>query len=115
MLSLSEAIRIGSRLSRQCRGNYDDGNGGTCALGSAGWAAGLSGSELNLWEMGKAFPILKKQVMCPVYERKQSLDVSIVVLNDLCHWTRDQIADWVESIEAQQINPASPVEVVSAK
>lgn len=99
MISLSEAIRIGSRISPQVSGTFDDGQGGTCALGAAGWAAGLSGSGINMARLSKVWPIIDMLVIHPVLNQPCPLRATVMNLNDQHHWSRDEIAGWVATVE----------------
>jgi hypothetical protein len=52
----------------------------------------------------KLFPALKEMVTCPVCakldkDRSSALDRMIIHLNDEHRWTREQVADWLESLD----------------
>ncbi len=107
-MKLSEAIRLGSMMKPQ-------GNGGwfgdtSCALLAASEAAGVpcvySGQYgrlgLDYDGMREKFPILKQHAIHPIYRKPYVLSDTIWYLNDVCSWTRERIADWVETIETQQ-------------
>lgn len=122
---LSEAIREGARLRPQTtEGDYFgrvDGVLCSCALGAAyeardrrkepihrtpvehleGFAAG------DIFD--SVFPVVKVQIKCPVMPEcgaiKWPADLGWIVahLNDDHKWTREQIADFVATVEAQEV------------
>jgi hypothetical protein len=83
--------------------------GRSCAVGAGVEALGLPFNEmmtpreyLNAFHFAdQAFPYLNTRVNCPVSpsEGRQSLLNMIWHLNDDHQWTREQIADWLESEE----------------
>lgn len=100
-MRLSEAIRLGSMMKPQCfRGFHRD--GGSCAIGAAADAIGIS---TDRWALRAAFPLLAEvNVVCPACGRNQmTLHVGMIPhLNDFHNWTRERIADWVETIEQKE-------------
>lgn len=121
MMKLSEAMRLGATLKPQAFGritrfllHLDNAPLGTCALGSCLDAIGklpLIGMVLP----GELYPrewvdFLETTAACPVkgcQDDHECVSIVIVHLNDEHEWTREQIADWVETVEAQV---AAPVE-----
>lgn len=117
-MRLSEAIRLGSTLNRQGFGNfrvYGGVNGvRTCAIGAALAAIGVTelpnliSSEEEYRAIFYYWPcmVTRQMISCPaaycIYP-KDPLDVIIAHLNDLHRWTREQIADWVASIESAEL------------
>lgn len=104
-MKLHEAIRLGAMLSEQGFDNDREPNGPRCAIAAA--ADAIGGVEY-LWEMSDRFPVLERFVEPPpplvgnFYDRgnrKWSMRHTIWALNDHLHWTREQIADWVQTIE----------------
>lgn len=100
-MKLSDAIRLGAMLHPQCFGTMDaaDEESGaivaTCALGGAMQA----GYQLH--------PVYATPpVPCPVVDRSTCFDMNLYAmvthLNDWHRWTREQIAAWVETIEAAE-------------
>ena len=87
-IRLSTAIRIGSKLRPQCTGRLFRG-GASCALGAAAEALGMpyqEGADFNpvpnhIWDVFRAVPKMEE-----IYAR-----------NDSGKYTREQIADWLES------------------
>lgn len=101
-MKLSEAIRLGAMLRPQGFGrSYDKRNGGTCAFGAACEACGIDVTDDKATGAAKlawyGFYASLMGVPCPVCNASGS--VTIPHLNDHHHWTRERIADWVESIE----------------
>lgn len=107
-MKLSAAIRIGSMTTKQITHEMTDGGNGRCALGAAMDACGkdIPGNTYSpVWL--REFPILANKVIHPVTGRSRSdfgtpwtVMYVVAILNDLYGWSREQIADWVESIEA---------------
>lgn len=117
-MSLSQAIRLGSMLKPKGRQGWMDAKS-SCALAAASEAIGVPGvRELDYasgtirWtvdytELGKRFPILNETVQGPAVltgdrVERGCLLTAIWMINDTTDMTREQIADWVEGIEAQQ-------------
>lgn len=99
-LKLSEAIRLGSLLSRQCHRALRLRNTNSrfaCAIGAAGDAIGKG----SIAEICDAFPILNSQATHPVLGYTGVLANIIVDLNDGASWTREKIADYAESVERE--------------
>lgn len=105
-LQLSEAIRLGAMLKPQAFGAVVK-NGGSCALGAALEAVGACKSAADGWaeEVFDRWPIACRTVDYPGVnfggDRRVLLGSACWILNDADNWTREQIADWVETIEAQ--------------
>ena len=134
MLLLSEAIRLGAMLRPQGRGieSADPRREATCALGAAAMAAGLpiqSGGRV-LTVRGEAgfttepcvkvpaewVSLMTLEVNCPSCGFwHEHLAGAVAHLNDDHEWTRELIADWVESFERERglIPQASPLQFVS--
>lgn len=106
-MRLSEAIRLGAMDHPQAFGVLVTADGARCALGSALLAVGIPVID-SVFVHAKAFaqwPILGKHgQQCPVCEWFYLCNVAgaIAHLNDCHRWTREQIADWVETIECAQ-------------
>lgn len=113
VMKLSEAIRVGSALSRPGTRRYFDtdlnGNVIACALGAA--AIGVAGVEasrgkVNLILRGfLGVSILQPGRLCLPTEVLESRFASeytsindvVVYLNDTAYWSREAIADWLET------------------
>jgi hypothetical protein len=137
-MRLSEAIRLGSTLSRQVQGIFSHKDKGTCALGAAFQAVGgmttekvaigtrILGRNGKFWRTSKetgssqiVYPEqwnITKQVRCPVCRKKAELGAIITFhLNDKHDWTREAIADWLELEEGLPVEQLEAVlEVESA-
>ncbi len=119
-LTLSEAIRLGSMNRPQGFYNLLTAEGGTCALGAALDAVGqLNAAATSLLLTGDA-PQLdqweppNQTQHCPACGGTSiHLSWMIAHLNDTERWTREQIADWVETLEAKPV--ADPVAVLVAR
>jgi hypothetical protein len=107
-MKLSEAIRLGAMLKPQGRAMHS--LFGTCALGAAADSLGiLPAVGSNNGEFGtahmellKRWPILESFEFDPLTGRFEMVRDVVMSLNDKADWTREQIADWVATIEAQQ-------------
>lgn len=49
--------------------------------------------------MAESIPGINRQVIDPVYGTESRLIWIIINLNDEHHWTREQIADWLETLD----------------
>jgi hypothetical protein len=145
-MRLSEAIRLGAMLKPQAFGMEEgtvpgprtpgDVLGlraqiGTCAMGAAvdaGWRyqteriERLVNGSVMFWSTATPMtPITLWSASCPCQNRRQCEQPKSVIhvvthLNDHHEWTRERIADWVETIEAQhEAQTSAPAtEVVTA-
>lgn len=99
-MRLSEAIRLGATMTRQCFGDlHDDEFTSTCAFGAAWDAIGLLRVSEATRRLG--FPlawewIKSTHLSCPKCEFSDSICGIVMHLNDDHHWTREHIADFVE-------------------
>lgn len=115
-MRLSEAIRLGAMLKPQAFGDYSVGVG-TCALGAAHEALGKNADDESEWW----WPELPRDAICPSCGGMRHSDSSFAVggviahLNDVHKWTREQIADWVETIEREQDAKHSQPEPVAVE
>lgn len=117
-MRLSEAIRLGAMNKPQVFGALIR-DGGTCALGAAYDAVGLLiGENADVPCLGaEMFPLLNTASDCPdcYFVRNEFTGFVITHLNDLHQWTRERIADWVETLEPkadiEAPPPPVPVEV----
>lgn len=127
-MRLSEAIKLGAMLKPQGFGDYQTRNGGACALGSAMDAVGVETDIQNSLTdllLGQLLPATNTSAACPVKpcndDFAREIGSVIVHLNDDHRWTREQIADWVATVEPQEtsapamelpasVNAVDPVE-----
>jgi hypothetical protein len=133
-MKLSEAMRLGAMISPQSRAGIQETRDGvrhTCALGAALEASGAlkptptTGPGLN--HRGSAtsdfgynvcpewYHLLESYQLHPEFLIKSKVQLVRIIssLNDRYGWTRERIADWVETIENQQ-EQANPIEVDEA-
>jgi len=120
-MKLAEAIWLGAMLKPQAFGALEDTNGNTCALGAAYDAIGeLHTGQGYDWSWAcRRFPVLKaidgnrarpRCFVCGTY-----VESIVPHINDEHRWTREQIADWVETIESpapQAVGEALTADVV---
>lgn len=127
-MNLSEAIRLGAMCKPQKHGgpnNLLKFETHTCALSAAAEAAGMK--QLSTYEPLWPWPWSNNLDMtCPACpwpkEKGRTVACRITVthvvahLNDKHRWTREQIADWVQTIEppapARELESATPVNAV---
>lgn len=104
-MKLSDAIRLGSMMKPQAHGRLLH-EGATCALGAALDAVG----QLNT-ALGSVMPYEVAANLWPILRDNYStLEIDIVLKNDLIKLTREQIADYVAEAESKQAAPiAEPV------
>ena len=99
-MKLSEAIRLGSLLREQHFGApYSPDGKGSCALGAAADAIGMTSiGASGCWPF-----LVEQDAVCPYCNDRNSTAFVIAThLNDTHRWTRQQIADWVASIEPSE-------------
>lgn len=111
-MKLSQAIRLGAMLRPQAFNEYRSRHG-SCAMGAAAEACGvLADSDAAMSTLEKEFDAATPQTACPsvdCYPIKRDITNLVVHLNDVHHWTRECIADWVETIEAAQEQKTAPL------
>lgn len=124
-MKLSEAIRLGAMMTKQCYGPYSEDRSvfvtrlmgqvigervacATCAMGGALLAVGQEDRLRRCTDdvhPEEVFPVLSVCAPSPAYHTRPVGDGSvfsvIVDLNDEHQWSRERIADWVETVEAQ--------------
>lgn len=114
-MKLSEAIRLGSMMTKQEHRSLvhkiGDSYVGACAWGAAGLAIGMTLNEdIGTSEIADRWPWVFEathrpcpaQSCCTYHGQHHAVDLLIVHLNDTHQWTRERIADWVEGIENEQ-------------
>jgi hypothetical protein len=125
--TLSEAIRLGAMLKPQGFDGYANKNT-SCALAAAADACGIEpfvhpvdGQHIiNYSAIMAKFPVLKTATKCPVSDGRlcgesHVTQSTIWHLNDTHRWTREQIADWVETLEQQQAQTHESPTAVAAQ
>lgn len=111
-MRLSEAIRKGCEGTNRATEYLIRADGSVCSMGAACLALGIEMGALQQEsrELQTAFPFLKNTyAKCPCndpvcfWSRKGGdVEAVIISLNDTHGWTREAIADRVESIENQE-------------
>ena len=109
-LSLSEAIREGAAQSKPLRGRFKRWRKGklyACPLGCAAWVVGIEDWDFVLDELKRMYPILSAyyySFLTGVRWKHTDYDVSeaIMWLNDNGHMTREEITDWVATLEKDE-------------
>lgn len=104
-MKLSEAIRLGAMLLPQGFGFTSMAVDASCGLIAACDALGLQHSNAGVTELNEMFPWMgRTQPGCPLCRNFDGFSIGGLVahLNDSHGWTRERIADWVETIEARQ-------------
>lgn len=107
--SLSEAIREGAKLNPQSTRLYIQ-VGCTCAWGAAVQATrALNGDPLfkgsdsgicdAVEQLERVYRYVKEKARCPACSQAKTLNDAVHHLNDRHKWTREAIADWLESEE----------------
>lgn len=109
-MKLSEAILLGSTMNPQAFGVYEDPDGHTCALGAALKAVGFvvhkvllpMDAMVNSTNLAWLFPFLHYYDACPGCGAANTVFNIIPHLNDDHKWTREQIAEWVATVEPKE-------------
>lgn len=102
-MRLSEAIRLGAMLKPQAFNSRA--RDASCTLRAATEALGIpdhvfsDSTVLNYAALEDRYPFLVTATTHPVDGSLARATAVIWNLNDTHQWTREQIADWVESIE----------------
>src|ERR1700722_14204815 len=104
-MKMSEALRLGSMLGPQIKHQRHNGFGGKCALGMIEAATGKGQFRL----LGSEFKFLKTFVAHPISSIILDVELIIADLNnggnytesEFDAWTPDQIATWLEGVEAK--------------
>lgn len=112
-MRLSDAIRLGAMMKPQAFGDVRDGVG-TCAIGAAYEAVGVCLMTRDYSTVPQWMRLIlddQTRDICPACCLR-TLDFGSVIshFNDWHRWTREQIADYVASLEN-----ASPVETPIAQ
>jgi hypothetical protein len=112
-MKLSEAILLGSTLAPQGFWRFMNSDGHTCAVGAALQAVGAELSDVSSWEQ---FPILNTVgITCPECGRKPSrhpMYYLVSHINDYHRWSREKIAEWVATVEADLEPVPEPIKVI---
>lgn len=109
-MKLSEAIRLGAMVKPQ---SFDGTNRNKdCAIQAACTAHGLKTKKwwLLYQRPNSLYPWMKELRKHPIYGTILPIATIIWDLNDRLHWTRERTADWVATIEPQEIVCEQPIE-----
>lgn len=109
-MKLSAAIRIGSMTTKQIVGAFNNADNGRCALGAALDAVNaefktqdqICRGDSNFNTVFALFPVSLLSAKHPIHESVYPVYHIVYGLNDHSGWSRERIADWVETIEAQE-------------
>jgi hypothetical protein len=99
-LRLSEALRLGSIGTRQGYGQLINKDGALCAVGTI--LRGFGWDDNDIWSPREPAPPALTHLTaepCPACAfgfRHMYVEAAVVHLNDYHHWTRSEIADWLE-------------------
>jgi hypothetical protein len=121
MMRLSEAIRMNGMMKPQGFGGDSIASlDAPCALGGALQSIGKQPElrEFGFSRVTEAWPWSERQrAYCPACQdaAAQATLVRNVIwqLNDRHHWTRSQIADYVELIEPAETSSSQPSEILT--
>ncbi len=109
-MKLSEAIRLGAMMKPQGTGYLHSLDGlKSCALGAACDAVGIPISKyfdqhIEAFSAAtRRWPFMNWAFVHPVTETPKAVAQIIWDLNDHHHWTRERIADWVSTVEPQDV------------
>jgi len=112
-MRLSEAIRLGPTVCPAIYGPvFEDWEKvrkgepcGACRMGATAFVAGYRGTleqgEMFRW-MRLQWPMLNTRAKHPVDGITHELGGLIIDLHEVYHWSADQIADYVETIESKE-------------
>lgn len=114
-MTLSDAMRLGAAMVPQAFGDSIVRNGETITAACA-WAAisiGIGDARLHPNLIAVRFPELLQPADCPAECGHQgyfgglpTLEELITHLNDDHRWTREQIADWIDTLKPENENAA---------
>ncbi len=108
-MRVHEAMRLGAMLDGQAFYQLQDRDGNTCAMGAALKAAT---GKATWTDKALAFSawMVREPAVCPACTFTDDVMNTVVHLNNHHHWTREQIADWLQPIEEARC-PPEPVAV----
>lgn len=106
-MRLSEAIRLGAMMGPQSFGDTFGQDDSSCAMGAALLAVGCP-RTVTYGDIVMHFAVATAYAFHPESGIYQLVISTIRQLNDQSRWTREQIADWVATIEPQEDPHALP-------
>lgn len=104
---LSEDLRLGALMKGQAFGEYELANGKTCAVAAICDARGT----LSQWDdapirrVEMELDLLAPRVQCPKCQMGNTVGGMVIHLNDFHRMRREEIADWLATVEQQQAQP----------
>jgi hypothetical protein len=108
-MKLSEAIRLGAMMGPQVFNQYGESDGSSsCAVGAA--LVAIQGSYSDQFYAAWPWSLLRYE--CPVCNMAGNLFTVITRLNDEHRWTRERIADWVATIEPEEVHASETIREV---
>lgn len=111
-MRLSEAVRLGAMTGGQIKWDLIDQHGNTCAIGAAMVAMGIKPSAMAHESLWRHFPCLNSNLVFG-----ERLQYVIVDLNNHEGWSRERIADWLETsgndMESVEAPDPFPVKVAA--
>lgn len=144
-MKMSEAMRVGAKMNPQCLeghfGQTEDGKITTCAISAAVIAMGILDTDGNappdakfriVTDMRTGMTVKQidnpKHVVdflgavsyspcnCPFAKTEKNTNVLIIWhLNDVHHWSREAVAEWVEVIENEIAKKDEKTEIPSTE
>ncbi len=87
---LPTAIRIGAKIRGQTRSGHAFHKGRSCAIGAAMEAETGEPGPIGAYDR---WPEMNFQI-----DPEYSIWDAVIGLNDICGWTREEIAEWVDMV-----------------
>lgn len=103
-MTLSDAMRLGAAMVPQAFGDTFVRNGPIIVAACAWSSVSIGLGFFDVVEMYRRYPELHKTMRCPACDKTgyfgglPPLEELIVHLNDDHRWTREQIADWIDTL-----------------
>ena len=116
-MKLSEMMILGAMMSPQTRGQLAN-DKGTCGLGAVVEASGLLdkwkaiaalpqseqlGKWDDFWSSVPFYRFMQSIYIHPITGERRTVNSIIISLNDSHKWTRERIAQWIATIEPQEV------------
>ena len=106
-MKLSEAIRLGAMMGKPTIQTWMGEDGSSCAFGSVMLAHGFRDGQLMeaVAYLKMKYAILRITVRCPVAQCEVLHDLELMITHVFHRhddWSRERIADWIETLEAKE-------------
>ena len=112
-MKASEALLLGSLVTKQGFGADSPASSTPCALGTIGMALGLKFTNLSIYsKLETVFPWMRKMdsMLCPHCGIREVHVMSMIYhLNDHHKMPRNEIAKWIASVEPKELEYKEPV------